>query len=100
MYELLYGRPCHSSLCLNETGDNHLLGLEIITKTTKKICLIRERLHLAQSQQKSYVDTWQNPLEFQANDQVFLQVSPRKGILPFGKKGNLSRRYIGSFKII
>ena len=39
-------------------------------------------------------------LEFAVEDQVFLKVSPIKGIMRFGKKGKLSPRYIGPFYII
>nr|XP_009773402.1 PREDICTED: uncharacterized protein LOC104223615 [Nicotiana sylvestris] len=34
------------------------------------------------------------------DDWVFLKVSPMKGIIRFGKKGKLSPRYIGPYKII
>ena len=33
-------------------------------------------------------------------DQVFLRVSPMKGVMRFGKKGKLSPRYIGPFEIL
>ncbi|WMV45652.1 hypothetical protein MTR67_039037, partial [Solanum verrucosum] len=33
-------------------------------------------------------------------DQVLLKVSPMKGAMRFGKKGNLSPRYIGPFKVL
>ncbi|XP_049378370.1 uncharacterized protein LOC125843200 [Solanum stenotomum] len=38
-------------------------------------------------------------LEFSIGDWVFLKVSP-KGVMRFGKKGKLSPRYIGAYKII
>ena len=31
---------------------------------------------------------------------MFLKVSPMKGVMRFGKKGKLSPRYIGPYKII
>ena len=40
------------------------------------------------------------PIEFQVDDNVMLKVSPWKGILRFGKRGKLSPRYIGPFRII
>ncbi|GJT53065.1 putative reverse transcriptase domain-containing protein [Tanacetum coccineum] len=40
------------------------------------------------------------PLEFQVRDRVMLKVSPRKGIIQFGKRGKLNPRYIGPFKIL
>nr|GEV89248.1 putative reverse transcriptase domain-containing protein [Tanacetum cinerariifolium] len=43
---------------------------------------------------------WRKPLEFQVGDRVMLKVSPRKGIIQFGKQGKLNPRYIGPFKIL
>ncbi|GJW76689.1 hypothetical protein Tco_0138371 [Tanacetum coccineum] len=40
------------------------------------------------------------PLEFQVGDRVMLKVSPRKGVIRFGKRGKLNPRYIGPFKIL
>ncbi|GJV31250.1 putative reverse transcriptase domain-containing protein [Tanacetum coccineum] len=42
----------------------------------------------------------QKPLEFQVRDRVMLKVSPRKGVIRFGKRGKLNPRYIGPFKIL
>ncbi|XP_070023153.1 uncharacterized protein [Nicotiana sylvestris] len=39
-------------------------------------------------------------LEFKEDDWVFLTVSPMNVILRFGKKGKLSLRYVGPYKII
>ncbi|GKC33378.1 putative reverse transcriptase domain-containing protein [Tanacetum coccineum] len=50
--------------------------------------------------EKSYADTRQKPLDFQVGDRVMLKVSPRKGVIRFGKHGKLSPRYIGPFKIL
>lgn len=44
----------------------------------------------AQSRQKSYVDNRRRELEFEKGDKVFRKVSPSKGIMRFGKKGQLS----------
>ncbi|GJX49868.1 putative reverse transcriptase domain-containing protein [Tanacetum coccineum] len=40
------------------------------------------------------------PMEFSVGDMVMLKVSPWKGMIHFGKRGKLSPRYIGPFKII
>jgi hypothetical protein len=53
----------------------------------------------AQSRQKSYADTRRRNLEFEVGDQVFLEVSPMKGVMRFGKKGELSPRYVGPFLV-
>ena len=99
-YEALYGRPCRSPTCWFEADENSLFGPEIVRETIEKIQLIRERLRMVQSRQKSYADRRQRPLEFQKGDYVFLKVSPKKGVLRFGKKGKLAPRYTGPFKVI
>ena len=39
-------------------------------------------------------------LEFEVEDQVFLKLSPRKGVVRFGMQGKLNPRYIGPFEIV
>ena len=39
-------------------------------------------------------------LEFEVEDQVFLKISPWKGVVRFGKRGKLNPRYIGPFEIV
>ena len=99
-YEALYGRPCRSPTCWLEAGESSLFGLEIVRKTTKKIQPIREKLRRAQSRHKSYAKRQRRPLEFQEGDNIFLKVSPKKGVFRFGKKGKLAPRYIGPFEVI
>nr|GEW52036.1 putative reverse transcriptase domain-containing protein [Tanacetum cinerariifolium] len=52
------------------------------------------------SRQKSYVDLKRRLTDFEVGDKVMLKVSPWKGVIRFGKRGKLSPRFIGSFKII
>ncbi|GKB41490.1 putative reverse transcriptase domain-containing protein [Tanacetum coccineum] len=99
-FEALYGRKCRSPVCWAEVGDVQLTGPEIVHETTEKIVQIRQRLQAARDRQRSYANVRQKPLEFQAGDRVMLKVSPRKGIIRFGKRGKLNPRYIGPFKII
>ena len=54
----------------------------------------------AQSRQKSYVDIRRRPLDFEVGDHVFLKVVPKRGVVRFGKRGKLSLRFIGPFKIL
>jgi hypothetical protein len=98
-YEALYGRKYRSPLYWDEVGERQLLGLEIVQDTKDKIALIRKRMLTAQSRQKSYADRRRRNLEFEIGDQVFLKVSPMKGVLHFGKKGKLSPRYVGPFEV-
>nr|GEW03125.1 putative reverse transcriptase domain-containing protein [Tanacetum cinerariifolium] len=39
-------------------------------------------------------------MEFQVGDKVMLKVSPWKGVVRFGKRGKLSSRYVGPFKVL
>ena len=39
-------------------------------------------------------------MEFEVGDLVYLKVSPMKGVMRFGKKGKLSPRYVGPYKIL
>ncbi|GJT32237.1 putative reverse transcriptase domain-containing protein [Tanacetum coccineum] len=99
-FEALYGRKCRSPVCWSEVGDSQLTGPEMIRETTEKIVQIKNRLLTARSRQKSYADVRRKPMEFQVGDMVMLKVSPWKGVIRFGKRGKLSPRYIGPFKII
>ena len=54
----------------------------------------------AYSLQKSYANNRKMALEFEVGDQVYLKISPMKGVMRFGKKGKLSLRYIGPYEIL
>ncbi|GJZ28907.1 putative reverse transcriptase domain-containing protein [Tanacetum coccineum] len=99
-FEALYGRKCRSPVCWSEVGDSQLTGPELVRETTEMIVQIKNRLITARSRQKSYADVRRKPMEFQVGDMVMLKVSPWKGVIRFGKRGKLSPRYIGPFKII
>ncbi|GJV98609.1 putative reverse transcriptase domain-containing protein [Tanacetum coccineum] len=69
-FEALYGQKCRSPICWAEVED------------------------------RSYDNIKRKPLEFQVGDRIMLKVSPRKGVIRFGKQGKLNPRYIGPFKIL
>ncbi|XP_070042619.1 uncharacterized protein [Nicotiana tomentosiformis] len=99
-YEALYGQKCRSPISWFEVGEAELLGPNLVQQAMEKVKLIRDRLRTAQSRQKSYADVRRRDLEFDVEDWVFLKVSPMKGVMRFGKKGKLSPRYVGPYKII
>ena len=99
-YEALYGRPCRSSICWAEVGESFITGPDLIRDTSEKVSLIRQRLLMAQSRQKSYTDIRRRPLKFEVGDNVFLKVTPKRGVVRFGKHGKLSPRFIGPFEIL
>ncbi|KAF3622940.1 putative zinc finger protein VAR3, chloroplastic-like [Capsicum annuum] len=80
--------------------DASRVGLECALMQREKVQLIRERLKTTQSRQKSYVDMRRRDLEFEVDDLFYLKVSPMKGLKRFGKKGKLSPRYVGPFRIL
>ena len=81
-------------------GESFITGPDLIRDTSKKVSLIRQRLLTAQSRQKSYADVRRRPLEFEVGDHVFLKVMPKRGVVRFDKRGKLSPRFIGPFKIL
>ena len=97
---MLYGRRCKTPVCWGEIGQKELGSLEVVQETSLKFDQVKERLKAAQDRQKSYADKRKRPLEFKEGDYVMLKVSPWKGIIRFRKRGKLSPRYIGPFKIM
>ena len=99
-YEALYGWKCRTPVCWDEVGERKLVGPEIVQVTCDKITVVRDRLKIAQDRQKSYANNRCRDLEFEVGDMVFLRISPWKGVLRFGKRGKLSPRYIGPYRIV
>ncbi|GJV81355.1 hypothetical protein Tco_1517225 [Tanacetum coccineum] len=79
-----------SPVCWAEVRDVQLTGPEIIHETTEKIVQIRQRLQAVRDRQRNYANIRRKPLEYQIGDHVMLKVSPRKGVIRFGKRGKLN----------
>ncbi|XP_058004000.1 uncharacterized protein LOC131180665 [Hevea brasiliensis] len=62
--------------------------------------LIRAKLKIAASRQKSYVDLHGREVVSQEGDMVLLKVSPMKGVVRFRKRGKLAPRYIGPYEVL
>ncbi|KAA3461696.1 DNA/RNA polymerases superfamily protein [Gossypium australe] len=75
-YEALYGRKCRTPLYWTELKKNQIHGVDLIREAEEKV-----------------------RIEFQVGDKVFLNVSPWKKVLRFGRKGKLSSRFIGPYEI-
>nr|GEZ06602.1 reverse transcriptase domain-containing protein [Tanacetum cinerariifolium] len=99
-FEALYGQKCHSPVYWAEVREVQLIGPEIVQEITEKIIQIKQRIQAALDRQKSYTDLKRKPMEFQVRDRVMLKVSPWKGVVHFGKRGKLNRRYVGPFKAL
>ena len=55
-----------------------ITGPDLIRDTSEKVSLIRQRLLMDQSRQKSYANVRRRPLEFEVRDHVFLKVMPKR----------------------
>ncbi|XP_075504478.1 uncharacterized protein LOC142541914 [Primulina tabacum] len=99
-YEAVYGRKCRSSIYWDEVGERAELGPDIVSQTAELVVKIRDRKNINQSRQKSYVDKRRRDLKFAVGDNVFVKVTPMRGVIGFGKKGKLSPRYIWPFEIL
>ncbi len=99
-HEALYGRKCRTPLIWTETGERSIFGTDLLKEAEEKVQLIRDRLKVAQSRQKSYADSRRRELTFDISDYVYLKVSPLRGIKRFKVKGKPAPRYIGPYQII
>ncbi|GJR78960.1 putative reverse transcriptase domain-containing protein [Tanacetum coccineum] len=99
-FEALYGRKCRSPVYWAEVGEVQLTSPEILQETTEKIIQIKQRIQAARDKQKSNADLKRKPMEFQVKDKVMLKVSPWKGVVRFGKRRKLNRRYVKPFKVL
>ena len=99
-YQALYGQKCRTPSCWLEAGEKQFMGPEIVHQTAEKLKIIRERVLAAQDRQKSYADKKRRLMTFEIGDSVLLKVSPWKGLIRFGKRGKLSPRFIGPFKVL
>ncbi len=62
--------------------------------TNQAMPLIRIRLKIIASRQKSYTNLHRREVVIQEGDMVLLKVSPMKGVIQFEKRGKLAPRYI------
>ena len=81
LFETLYGRRCRSPVGWFEVGDSSILGAEVIHEALEKVRMIRDRFATAYSRQKSYANNRKRPLKFKVGDQVYLKISPMKGVM-------------------
>ncbi|KAM2989031.1 hypothetical protein FF2_003058 [Malus domestica] len=98
-FEALYGKSCRTPLCWLEVGERVLVGPEIVDETTQNVQVIKSNLKAAQDRHKSLADKHAIDRVYKIGDWVFLKLSPWRGVVRFGKKGKLSPRYIGPYRI-
>ena len=98
-FEALYGRRCRTPLMWDEVGDHQLFGPDLIKESKEKVKLIRDRLKIAQSRQKSYADPKRKEVTYEIGNRAYLRVSPLRGVKRFGVKGKLAPRFVGPYRI-
>ncbi|XP_052477164.1 uncharacterized protein LOC128032580 [Gossypium raimondii] len=81
-------------------GERRVLGPKLVSNTEDKVRLVQDRLKATSDRQKSYIDLKRREIEYSVGDFVFLKVSPWKEVLRFGRKGKLSPRFIGPYRIL
>ena len=62
--------------------------------------MIIERLKVVTDRQKSYADMRRKDIRYEISENLFLEVSPWKKVIRFGKKGKLSLRFIAPYEVI
>ncbi|XP_070013561.1 uncharacterized protein [Nicotiana sylvestris] len=99
-FEALYGQQCCSPIGWFEPYEARLYSTDFVKDALEKVKLIHEQLRTAKSRQKSYVDQRARDVSFMVGEKVLLKVSMMKGIMRFGKKGNLSLKFLGPFEVL
>src|SRR4051812_6753768 len=99
-FEFLYGRKCTTPLLLSGVRETNLFGLDLIKEAEEKVKLVKDRLKIAQSRQKSYADPKRREVIYEVGDRAYLRVSLLRGVKRFGVKNNLAPRYVGPFRIL
>ena len=77
-----------------------MIGLDIVKDTEDKVRVIQKRLKATSDRHKSYADLKRKDIVYEVDDKVFLKICPWRKIVLFGKKGKLSRRFIGPYEIL
>ena len=84
----------------DEVGDHQLFGPDLIKESEQKVKLIRDKLKVAQSRQKSYADSKRKETVYEVGDSAYLRVSPLRGTKRFGVKGKLAPRFVGPYQVL
>jgi hypothetical protein len=73
---------------------------DIIQEAEEKVRLVKDRLKIAQSRQKSYADNKRRDVTYEVGDRAYLRVSTLRGVKRFRIKGKLAPRFVGPFKVL
>lgn len=64
-------------------GERSLFGPDLIKEAEEKVKLVKDRLKIAQSRQKSYADPKRREVTYEVGDRAYLRVSPLRGVKRF-----------------
>ena len=84
----------------DEVGDRQSFAPDLIMESEEKVKLIRDRLKVAQSRQKSYADSKCKETVYEVGDRAYLRVSPLRGTKHFAVKGKLAPRFVGPYRVL
>jgi hypothetical protein len=87
LFEVLYGRRCHTPLNWVEPGEKVIFGPDLVNEVEATVHHIQNNLKVAKSRQESYANKRRQPLQFGVGDHVYLKVSQMKDVKRFGVKG-------------
>ena len=87
-------------MCWTKLDEHKIVGPDLVKDMEEKVQIIQQRLRAASDRQRSYANLKRKDIEYEVGDKVFLKVSQWKKILRFGRKGKLSPRFIGPYKIL
>ena len=73
---------------------------DILLEAEENIKMVRENMKIAQSRQRTFVDTRRRELSLEVGDFVYLKVSPIRRVRRFGVKGKLAPQYVGPCQIL
>ncbi|XP_055800328.1 uncharacterized protein LOC129869714 [Solanum dulcamara] len=85
--DFMMGLP-RTSRANDELGPH---STDLLQDAFAKVRAIQDRLRTTQSRHQSYADRRRRPLRYEVGDQVFLRVSPLKGIMRFGRHAFLGK---------
>ncbi|XP_074283407.1 uncharacterized protein LOC141607957 [Silene latifolia] len=100
LIKALFGRKCRSPICSDDTAERRIVGPDMVQEMIEQVQVIRQKLKASHDRHKSYVDLRRSEIEFNVGDKVLLKVSPKKGVMRFGKRGKLSQKYVRPYEIL
>jgi len=71
-----------------------------VNEAEQQVRTIQQHLEATQARQKSYASKRRKPIEFAVGDDVYIKVSPMKGVQRFGVKRKLAPHYVGPYQIL